>query len=365
MRTVNILLMLSMALNLCSGCATVITGSRFKDPESAKKFITEYEQSNFPEGGVRVGGGLTWEMLTADDTEFTTVEPVSVTYTSYETYSVVFKAKTIKYSDLGEMKKYYSKFNWITPFTGFIFCPGISRISESNGVLPRPLWANSRNDILGDTTIIDMRHRGASALLSLLPVCLTGAPFWWKTSEQRFLEALAYMKEHNTLPKDKYTSANDEELPKPTRKRILPDNQSESEVNTAPASFSNLKAKSASLAVGESGSLSVTLSNDSEQDWPEQTYSVRAVVSQGGKVLRKTSPITIKKPIAAGSTKEISLRVGVPPGVSGEISFQILLLDGKRTVLRSELVKAEVVAEEEKPAATEGAESKEAGSQEE
>jgi hypothetical protein len=111
------------------------------------------------------------------------------------------------------------------------------------------------------------------------------------------------------------------------------------------ASFSELSLESKNVSPGQTATLKVVLHNNSSQDWPSQTHSVLVVVAQGKNPLRKTAPIAIKKDIPAGGSKDLSLRVAVPEGVSGEISFYVLLLlQNDQLVARSEPLLATTAA---------------------
>jgi len=117
------------------------------------------------------------------------------------------------------------------------------------------------------------------------------------------------------------------------------------------ASFSGMKLDASSLAAGQSVLVTGTLHNDSAQDWPGGAYEVVVVVAKGKHGLRKTPAISLRKPIPAGGSKDLHLKVSVPKSASGEISFHVILMSQGNAVARAESLPATIAADEAAPQA--------------
>lgn len=118
----------------------------------------------------------------------------------------------------------------------------------------------------------------------------------------------------------------------------------DAEVADTAASFSGLALGPEGASAGHAAKLTVSVKNDSGQDWPAGAYGVCVSVSQNNTILRKTRPILIRKAVAAGQSKDLRLRVAVPAGASGDVAFSVALLKDDQVVVQSEPLTANLAA---------------------
>lgn len=117
------------------------------------------------------------------------------------------------------------------------------------------------------------------------------------------------------------------------------------------ASFSSMKLDSTSIAAGQSVVVSGAVHNDSAKDWPAGKYEVLVVVAKGKHGLRKTPAVPLSKPIPAGGSKDLHLKVSVPQSASGEISFHVILMSQGKAVARAASLTATIAPDAPAPQA--------------
>jgi hypothetical protein len=88
----------------------------------------------------------------------------------------------IPYEAVGDWNLDYRGDSFAMLLVGFLVGPTLTEL--------RPIGAEF------DVKRIQVRHRRSAELMSVIPLWLVGVPFWWKSEQERFLEALIFLKEN-------------------------------------------------------------------------------------------------------------------------------------------------------------------------
>ena len=206
---------LILAVFALAGCHSTLEAPEDMTVERAREIIERFNRDRAPFDGaiykfglpgfegqgqvpakvVYKGKRVDWFPLAANDTFFqrgkrtgenlsysVEREGVTLTYT-YPLMNVI----DTDYADLGEFWTSYSSLNVMTPFTAFVIGP----------TMIQPYYGRDPNNPMvapADMSWIMQEWTLKNKLMSFVPLWLVGLPFWVKTDEQEFAEALMFMK---------------------------------------------------------------------------------------------------------------------------------------------------------------------------